>query len=174
MIYPPSEDSFLLAECARRYRGKSALEIGVGSGIILEALEGRFDVVAGTDVDTEALRSCMRKTHALLVCCDAASAFSPNAQFELILSNPPYLPDDQSLIDRTVHGGPAGIEATVNFVASALPLLAEGGRILVVVSSIADSRALDALIAERNLKKNVIAEKKLFYETLSVLELSIS
>ena len=172
MIYALAEDSFLLAECVRRYRGKSALEIGVGSGIILDALEDRFGFVAGTDIDLEALRLCMRKSKALLVCCDAASAFASKSWFDLILSNPPYLPDDQGAIDRTVHGGPAGIEATVRFVTTAIPLLAPGGIILLVISSIADSRVLDALVAESSLKRRVIKEKKLFYETLSVIELS--
>jgi release factor glutamine methyltransferase len=172
LIYTPSEDSFLLAECVRHYWGKSALEIGVGSGIILEALERHFDNVAGTDIDLEALRSCRRMTSGLLVCCDAASAFAPKKMFDLIVTNPPYLPDDKGVIDRTVHGGPSGIEATVNFIDSSLPLLAEKGRILVVISSLADSTALDSIAARENLKRKVIKEKKLFYETLSVIELS--
>ncbi|MGI0037532.1 MAG: HemK2/MTQ2 family protein methyltransferase [Nitrososphaera sp.] len=172
MIYAPSDDSFLLAECVRLYRGKRALEIGVGSGIILEALEDRFDSVAGTDIDHEALRSCKGKSRALLVCCDAASAFAAGKRFDLIVSNPPYLPADESVVDRTVHGGPSGIEATINFIVSALPLLAESGRILVVKSSLADSAALGNLAAGENLKIKVIREKRLFYETLSVIELS--
>ena len=172
MIYVPSEDSFLLAECVRLYRGKSALEIGVGSGIILEALVDRFDRVAGTDIDLEALRSCKPRTGALLVCCDAASAFAPTGKYDLVVSNPPYLPSDESVIDRTVHGGPTGIEATINFIESALPLLVESGRILVVVSSHAESSSLRSLAAKRNLKTRLIKQKSLFFETLSVVELS--
>lgn len=171
-IYTPSEDSFLLAECARLYRGKRALEIGIGSGIILEALEDRFAELAGTDIDIEALRFCRRKSRALLVCCDAGSAFSPTGQFELIVTNPPYLPDDEDTHDPTVHGGRSGIETTIHFVKSALPLLAPGGRIIVVVSSLAESSALDDLVAKERMKSRVIKEKKLFFETLSVVELS--
>ena len=172
MIYAPSEDSFLLAECVRLYRGKRALEIGVGSGIILEALEDHFESVAGTDIDLEALRSCRGKSRTLLVCCDAASAFAPKNRFDLITSNPPYLPADERVVDRTVHGGPSGIEATVNFIMSALPLLGESGRILIVTSSLADSTELGNLEARENLKRKLIKEKKLFYETLSIIELS--
>lgn len=172
MIYVPAEDSFLLAECVRHYRGSSALEIGVGSGIIFEALQDRFGSIVGTDVDREALRFCKARSSAMLVCCDAASAISPAARFELIVSNPPYLPDDAGGIDRTVHGGPAGIEATVHFVDSAIPLLATGGKILVVVSSLADASALEAVIAKQNLTKKVVKQIRLFFETLSALELS--
>jgi release factor glutamine methyltransferase len=172
MVYVPSEDSFLLAQCVRAYRGKNALEIGVGSGIILEALSDHFDLVAGTDIDHEALRSCKGKPKSFLVCCDAASAFAPKPIFELIVSNPPYLPDDEKIMDRTVHGGPAGIEATVRFLGSALPLLAEGGRILVVISSLADSTAFESMIEKEKLRTKVLKELRLFYETLSVVEVS--
>ena len=172
MIYAPSEDSFLLAECVRHYRGRSALEIGVGSGIILEALEARFDMVAGTDIDPEALRSCKGRSRALLVCCDAATAFSLEKRFDLIVSNPPYLPSDEKVVDRTVHGGPSGFETTIEFLESALPLLAENGRILVVVSSLADSTGLGNFAARENLKRKLKMEKTLFYETLSVIELA--
>jgi release factor glutamine methyltransferase len=172
MIYAPSEDSFLLAECVRLYRGGRALEIGVGSGIILEALEARFDSVTGTDIDLEALRSCKGRSRALLVCCDAASAFSAEKRFDLIVSNPPYLPSDEKVVDRTVHGGPSGIETTIKFIVSALPLLAENGRILVVISSLADSTELGNIVTRENLKRKLKMEKKLFYETLSVIELA--
>ena len=172
MIYAPSEDSFLLAECVRLYRGGRALEIGVGSGIILEALEARFDSVAGTDIDLESLRSCKGRSRALLVCCDAASAFSTYKRFDLIVSNPPYLPSDEKVVDRTVHGGPSGFETTIEFLESALPLLAENGRILVVVSSLADSTGLGNFAARENLKRKLKMEKTLFYETLSVIELA--
>jgi release factor glutamine methyltransferase len=172
MIYAPSEDSFLLAECVRLYHGKGALEIGVGSGIILDALADRFDFVAGTDIEVEALRLCKRKTNALLVCSDSAFAFAPLNQFDLIVSNPPYLPNDGRVIDPAVHGGPHGIEVTTRFIASALPVLADAGRILVVMSSLADHSAFDSMIANENLKKKVIKEKRLFYETLSVVEIS--
>jgi methylase of polypeptide subunit release factors len=105
----------------------------------------------------------------MLACCDAASAFS--GKFDLIVSNPPYLPDDR-VKDPTVHGGHTGIETTMHFVESALPLLAKGGRMLVVVSSLADHSALGRLIAEKKMRKNVVKEKGLFYETLLVVELS--
>lgn len=171
MIYKPAEDSFLLAHCVSGYSGKNALEIGVGSGIILDVLERHFENVIGTDIDFSAIHK-RRKTNSVLVCCDAASALAPGNRFELIVSNPPYLPDDEKIVDRTVHGGPAGIETTVHFVETALPLLAESGRILIVVSSLADSAAFDDLVAREGLNKKVKEEKRLFYETLSVVELS--
>lgn len=169
MIYTPSDDTFLLAECAGRYRGRRALELGVGSGLILNVLEKNFEYVAGSDIDLGALVFCRNRTRADLICCDAASGLAA-IHYDLIVSNPPYLPDDGE-IDSTVHGGPTGVEKTIHFVESAMPLLASGGRILVVVSSLADPAALDKFLDKANIQKKVLAEKKLFFETITVVEL---
>jgi release factor glutamine methyltransferase len=168
-MYVPSDDTFLLADCIRQYSGRWALEIGVGSGVLLNLLEKNFANVAGSDIDLRALQHCRGRSGAMLACCDAASAFA--GEFDLIVSNPPYLPDDK-VKDATVHGGPKGIEMTIHFLHSALPLLARGGKMLLVVSSLADSSALEQLVKEKKMHKRVVKEKKLFYETLSVVELS--
>lgn len=169
-IYVPAEDTQLLADCVGSYRGRWALEIGVGYGAVAQVLAKNFDSVAGSDIDPGSLKYCKsRDDRIMLACCDAASAF--RGKFDLIVSNPPYLPDDAAK-DATVHGGPRGIEKTVHFVKSALPLLADGGRMLVVVSSLADQSELDQLLQAIKLKKRVVKEKALFYERLSVLELT--
>ena len=168
-MYIPSDDTFLLADCIKQYGGKWALEIGVGSGVLLNLLEKNFVNVAGSDIKLQALEHCRGRTGAMLVCCDAASAFA--SKFDLIVSNPPYLPDDR-VRDTTVHGGPTGIETTIHFIESALPLLSCGGRMLLVVSSLADTSALDTFVKEKKMSKKVVKEKKLFYETLSVVELA--
>jgi release factor glutamine methyltransferase len=178
-MYAPSDDTFLLADCIRQYNGRRALEIGVGSGLLLDILEKNFTYVAGSDIDLQALQHCkqQKKTssmNVLLVCCDAASAFGIG-KFDLIVSNPPYLPNDEdnNILDSTVYGGPTGIEATIHFINSALPLLAGDGKLLIVISSFANSLALDKVVLENNMHKKVVKEKRLFYETLSIVELSL-
>ncbi len=170
-MYAPAPDTFLLAQCAQKYRGKWALEIGVGSGAVAESLADNFESVAGTDMHLPSLEYCRgRNRDLLLVCCDAAAALG-NIKFDLVVANPPYLPDDEQK-DAAVHGGPAGVEATIHFIESALPLLSPHGAMLVVVSSRSDQTALDAFLTKRGLKKRVAGEKRLFYEQLSVLELT--
>jgi release factor glutamine methyltransferase len=183
-MYSPSDDTFLLADSLRQYSGNRALEIGVGSGLLLNILEKNFAYVAGSDIDLQALQHSKQQTsssstNVLLVCCDAGSAFGIG-KFDLIVSNPPYLPDDNNnsnsnnnILDPTVHGGPTGIEATIHFINSALPLLAGDGRILIVISSFANSSALDKVVVENSMHKKIVNEKRLFYETLSIVELSL-
>ena len=83
------------------YRGKSALEIGVGSGIVLKALRENFKIVAGTDIDFASLRYCKENLskEIMVACCDAASAF--HYRFDLIVSNPPYFIN--SLLPPSAH-----------------------------------------------------------------------
>lgn len=169
-MYLPAEDTYLLAECALQYHGRWALEIGVGSGAVVRALAQNFENVAGSDIEWSSLRHCKeQEPRIMLACCDAASAFC--GAFDLIVSNPPYLPDDK-ITDTNVHGGPSGVETAIRFVQSMLPLLAKKGRMLVVVSSLADRPALDSFAKEKKLKIKIIKEKALFFERLSVVELT--
>jgi release factor glutamine methyltransferase len=183
-MYAPSDDTYLLADCIRQYSGRRALEIGVGSGFLLDILEKNFAYVAGSDIDIKVLQHCKQQktssANVLLVCCDAGSAFGIR-NFDLIVSNPPYLPnddqdyynDDNNILDPTIHGGATGIETTVHFIDSAVPLLTEDGKLLIVMSSSADSLALDKVLLEKNMHKKVLKEKRLFYETLTIVELSL-
>jgi release factor glutamine methyltransferase len=168
-MYVPAEDTLFLVECAKHYRGTWALEIGIGSGAVAQSLLANFTNVVGTDIDLASLGYCRGKGM-MLVCCDAASALC--GKFDLVVTNPPYLPGDPR-VDTTIHGGPAGMETTIRFIESALPLLSEKeGRMLAIVSSLADSAALDKFVREKRLKKKVVAEKVLFYERLYAIELT--
>jgi len=155
-----------------RYAGESALEIGAGSGIILKTLHEGFKIVVGTDIDRVSLKHCKDNlpNDIFLVCCDAASPL--RYKFDLIVSNPPYLPmEDNEKRDSAIHGDSNGIETTLNFIKSAAQLLAEKGNMLIVVSSLSNNAKIDELIARMKLKRRVISEKKLFFEKLAIIEL---
>jgi release factor glutamine methyltransferase len=177
-MYTPSDDTFLLADSLSQYKGWRALEIGVGSGLLLNILKENFVYVVGSDIDLRSLWHCKQQqtssSNVLLVCCDAGSAFRSN-KFNFIISNPPYLPNDEDsdIVDPTIYGGHVGIEATVHFVNSALPLLAKGGKMLVVISSLADPLNFERMIVKNNIRKKIVREKRLFYEMLSIVELSL-
>jgi methylase of polypeptide subunit release factors len=91
----------------------------------------------------------------------------------LIVSNPPYLPNEgYQEKDCTIDGGITGMETTIHFIKSAVLALAQSGKILVVTSTLSYSPKIDEIIREMKLKKRTIAEKKLFFETLLVDEIS--
>jgi release factor glutamine methyltransferase len=190
-LYLPSEDSILLADCLRDYSGDMALDIGVGSGIITQTLCENFKKVIGTDLEFEILKKCNEDvaTNTLkdsnkklknekgfeLVCADAASAFRDNI-FDLVVSNPPYLPEDydnegMKIHDEAIYGGKSGIEVTLKIIKSSLTTLKREGKLLIIVSSLSNISRLQELLELLNLNMKKIVEERLFFETLSVVEI---
>lgn len=172
-MYLPSEDSFLLAKAVKGYTGKSALEIGVGSGVVLQVLHENFQIVAGTDIDFASLKYCKENlsNDIMLACCDAASTF--RHKFDLIVTNPPYLPlEDNEMKDSAIHGNSDGIETTLNFVESAISVLADNGKMLIIISSLSNDTKIDEFLVQMKLKRRTISKKKLFFERLTTLEIS--
>jgi release factor glutamine methyltransferase len=193
LLYLPSEDSILLANCLKDYSGNIALDIGVGSGIITRALCKNFKKVVGTDLEFEILKKCnedvvsntskdsnkkLKNERGFeLVCADAASVFKDNI-FDLVVSNPPYLPEDydnegMKIHDEAIYGGKSGIEVTLKIIMSSLSTLKREGKLLIIVSSLSDISRLQEFLELLNLNMKKIVEKRLFFETLSVVEIGL-
>lgn len=171
-MYLPSDDSIFLSDIVNHYHGDLALEIGTSSGTIFRELSKNFSIVIGTDIDFNSLKhSLSMSKNERLICCDAATALH-NVEFDLIVSNPPYLPNAMNHTDNTVDGGPTGIEVLIHFLTSAIDKLNNNGKILILVSSLSDKGKLDRFISQNNLTKRQIAQKDLFYESLQIIELS--
>jgi release factor glutamine methyltransferase len=170
-LYLPSDDSIFLSNIVNNYHGQLALEIGAGSGIILKELSKNFRIVIGTDINFESLKhsqSVLKNNR--LICCDAASAIH-DIKFDLIVTNPPYLPNNPNHVDETVDGGPTGVEVSIHILTSVLDKLSEKGKILIVVSNLSEKKQLENFIDENNLVMKQIANKDLFYESLEIIEI---
>jgi release factor glutamine methyltransferase len=171
-MYIPDADSFLLIDSLKDYSGESALEIGTGTGIVSKFLSKNFKNVVSTDIDYNSLVYCKKQYSSELtfICCDATTAIV--GKFDLIVSNPPYLPNDH-FHDKTIHGGITGIEKTIHFIHSSISNLGKYGHIILLVSSLSDISKLEKFILEKKINSKIINKKKIFYETLYVYELSI-
>ena len=177
-MYCPSIDSFLLAKSVKAYYGNRALEIGIGSGIMLKSLCENFKIVVGTDISFPTIKQCkeIEPNCAFIVCCDAASVFR-DKQFDLIVFNPPYLPNEEySNADKdfVIDGGPTGIEVTLHFLESSVPRLNVNGRLLITISSLSNVSKLDEMLQKLHLKRRTVDKSDLFFERLSVIELSFT
>jgi release factor glutamine methyltransferase len=171
-LYYPSDDTIFLAHFVSNYHGNFALEIGTSSGTILRELSKNFSIVVGTDIDFCSLkRLLMMSLNSRVICCDAASALC-NIKFDLIVFNPPYIPNSLIRVDKSVDGGPTGIEVSIHFLKTAIDKLANDGKILILISSLTDTKKLAAFNSKNNLIMRKVAQKELFYERLQIFELS--
>ena len=165
--YLPAEDTYLLRDALEPFSGDSCLEIGFGSGAVLASVSGRFRLAVGTDViGLEEARLALGP-RAELVLADRATCFRDGV-FDLVFFNPPYLPSGP-IEDEAVDGGPTGVEVPVSFLEEALRVLRGGGTIVALLSTEGDLESFLSHCSNLGLAVESVSEKRLFYETLSVL-----
>jgi release factor glutamine methyltransferase len=183
-VYPIREDSRLLARFARPCRGDLVLEAGCGRGLaaLAAARHGARAVVA-TDLNPTAVRTVYERARSeglplAAVCTDLASGLR---HFDLILSNPPYLPTRPLERDRdpwenlALDGGPDGCRVTRRLFAMLPKHLSPGGRAFVLVSSLQSPARLRALLRSwrrRGGTCRTVARERWGNETLAIWRLS--
>lgn len=160
MIYEPQEDSFLLQKYVRRFARGRVLDMGAGSGIqALAALEKTSDVLA-VDISEDAVRLLRGKG----VNAKVSNLFSKvDGKFDLIVFNPPYLPPDRYDRDKSTSGG---IKIIERFLSQAKNFLNDGGKILIVFSSLTGD--VDSLLKKYGYKFSCLESKGYFFEKLFV------
>lgn len=172
-VYAPSDDSCLLLAAVEVAPGDRVLEVGTGTGFIAlhAASVGR---VVATDVSPEAVRLARanaianRRTLAP-VRCDLLRGL--RGAFDVIVFNPPYLIDriGGDWVERAWQGGVTGDEVIARFLEQAPPHLAPAGRIYLLVP---ERREHALALAKERFRVRVVAERRLFFERLLVLELT--
>ena len=60
-MYEPQEDSFLIEKWVKELAKGKVLEIGCGSGVLMEAALTKTKEVLGVDIDKESLDYCKKK-----------------------------------------------------------------------------------------------------------------
>ncbi|MDV3293344.1 MAG: methyltransferase domain-containing protein [Nitrososphaerales archaeon] len=169
LTYLTSDDSALLRGAMRGRSGDASLEIGAGNGGGMAELALGFGLVVGTDLALpEQAREGIARTN--LVIADVASCFRERV-FDLVAFNPPYIPTE-TVEDPTVDGGASGTEVPLRFLREALRVVKRGGSVLMLLSSENPSDVFEEECGRSGFKMTKIAGKRLFYETLSVYEIS--
>ena len=160
--YPPSEDTFFLADHIKNEKGESALDIGSGSGYLSSILKESFSLVIGTDILFNVLKKRNYYTENI-VCCSGADVI--NHQFDLIVCNMPYL-NTKNVSDVRTDGGKNGLEIPMKIIDSAKSCIKPKGKFIYVTSSLSDFKKLISYTKLVGFDVSILAKKKLFFEEL--------
>lgn len=171
MIYEPGEDSFLLASVFFDYipKGSQVLDVGCGSGYLMEKIKELGSEVIGVDINPEAVEYC-RKKNLVVVISDLFEHVA--GVFDVIIFNPPYLPLDEAedIESKMITtGGKEGFELLELFLADAKAHLTDEGSILLVVSSLTGD--VEYLFKKYGYDFKLLKSESHFFEKLLVYEL---
>lgn len=143
VLIPRPETEHVVERALEAARGaRRVMDIGTGSGALAVtlALELKAEFTAATDLSPAALRVARENARELgaqveFTCCDLSGAIG--GRFDLIVSNPPYIPDHEiPYLQREVRdweprmalaGGQHGVDPYLRIVPDAERLLAPGG-----------------------------------------------
>jgi len=173
-MYTPAEDSYLLEIQVKKFSTSlSVIDIGSGSGIQAQAaLKSGAKSVLATDIDPVSIKHL--KSLGLPVI--KSNLFEKvKDKFDLIIFNPPYLPQDlrepkKSQLATT--GGIAGDEIILKFLKQAKSHLNPKGTILIVLSSQTPTLRIFPLIDTLGFHKKLLSSKKIFFEKLYVYKIT--
>ena len=157
----------------------SVLDMGTGSGILAlaAAISKKVSRVVFADTSISALKLARQNldsnqglvsAECSFVKTDLFSKIPKGEKFDIIMFNPPYLPQGGEKADmkKTWYGGKDGMDATIKFLEHAKNHLNNSGAILLVWSSFANTERLLSYLSEH--KIHIHSEKKIhiFFEDI--------
>ena len=173
-VYQPEADTHLLLDAARKEvkPGDRILEVGTGSGLISRELAKVSGVVA-TDINPHAVL-CARKAGIDVVRTDLFAGI--RGFFDLILFNPPYLPTQpeermDDWLEYALDGGESGRAVIERFARNIGDVLAPGGRILLLISSLTGLSDVQALFAGQGYSAGIAMQQMVEDEMLYILKI---
>ncbi len=181
-VYEPAEDSFLFAENLTVQENDVVLDLGTGSGILAVLAAKMADSVIAVDLNPFAIRCALQNAILNRVKCnvsflqsDLFRALHPNAKFDLILFNAPYLPseigEDSTWIGRSWAGGTSGREVVDRFISEVPAFLKPSGRVQLMQSTLTGLEETISKFHVNGLGASVKAKQQLpFFETLTLIE----
>jgi release factor glutamine methyltransferase len=171
-VFRPISDSRLLADCLRRELspGARVADICTGSGVlaVTAALHGA-GAVSATDCSRRAVWSARlnARLNGAVVAALRGDLLTPLGarQFDLIVSNPPYVPAENDHLPRrgAARAWDAGRNgrALIDRLCDEAPAhLRPGGTLLLVHSSVCDERSTLERLRRRGLDTEVMARRR--------------
>jgi release factor glutamine methyltransferase len=176
-VYQPAEDSQLLADAVVEAvePGDRLLDVGTGSGYVAHRAGEAGARVVGSDLNPEACEQAA-EAGVPVVRADLTSAFRDES-FDVVTFNPPYLPEPEEggwgdWMETALSGGEDGRAVVEPFLDDVGRVLAPGGRVYLLVSTLTDPEEVRAYAAARGLAATELTRESFSFEQLLVLELT--
>jgi release factor glutamine methyltransferase len=180
-VYLPREDSFLLEKYTSEYAKKDSLvlDMGTGSGIQGIAAAKKGAKVVSVDINPKAIgyaREEAKKENLKNIAFVESDLFKKikKMRFDLIIFNPPYLPEEEGIENIALFSRKQGTQTTVDFIKGANDYLAPDGTILLIKSSLAKTFHIDEEIKQCLLVTKTLETCHIFFEDISVIEIKKS
>ncbi len=186
-IYEPREDSYLLSETLEIFLKENLkhkkinkniciLDMGSGSGIqALTCKKLGFKNILTLDINPDAITH-LKKQGLKTVKSDLFSNINKKDKFDLIIFNPPYLPEDKrepedSKIQTTA--GKKGYEIILKFLEQAKNHLTKNGSILLLFSSLSKPKIIKKQATQLGYDYKLLNKQNLdFFEELFVYRIT--
>ncbi len=168
--YPPSEDTFLVENVLRDLKPAGLVaDVGCSTGYLTRVLAETASEVVATDINSEALERARENLTPLLNRVHLVNARGLPVRentLEAVVSNPPYLPSDDSFYDTSLHGGPSGVEAGVEVLRQASQAVKHGGTVVATASTLSDTNRLLKEAKALGLRLEKVSGLKVFFEEI--------
>ncbi len=175
-MYLPREDSYLLSSALNVYlkdkdKSINILDMGSGSGIQAETCRKLgFKNIKAADIDEQAILFLKKKKLKAI----KSNLFSNiKEKFDLIIFNPPYLPEAKYDREKDTTGGKKGYETVLRFLKQAKKHVTNEGTILLLFSSFSKPRIIKKEAKKLGYKIKMLAKKRIFFEELYVYLLNL-
>ncbi len=169
----------MVLDAVEKVKVKRVLEIGCGSGVVSLALARRSIEVVAVDIKMEACRNTLTnfKRNRLpgvvhVVNGDLAAAFRESVRFDMVVSNPPYLPVEPSLSEDSSWAAGKDASLLKRLLENTLPLLSDTGVLILVYSSLLGLNGLKKALEEKGFLVEEASSRSFFFEKIILLRIS--
>ncbi|NOR85556.1 methyltransferase domain-containing protein [archaeon] len=181
-VYEPDDDTFLIVDNLEKLnisKNNTVLEVGIGSGIVSLFLAKLAKTVTGVDINKHAVELSIQNAvlnnikNVSFFESDLFDKIDDKSKFDLIIFNLPYVPTEE-IIDEPIakawDGGANGRKVTDRFLSEAINYITLNGKICVLDSSLSNYKKTILFLENNGFKTKIIAEKKLSFEMLYLIE----